>query len=210
MHSVLIIEDNATLCCDMKTILQMEGFEVDFANDGVTGIAKIREKFPDLVLCDIQMPGMDGHSVLEALKQDAALADLPFIFVTAQTDRVSHRRGMSAGADDYLTKPFLPEELVAAVVGRLNRIETLRNQAKKMVFQEEQAFLRKQITSRELEILLLVGEGYTSKEIANRLGIHCNTVQVHRTHLMEKLDTPNSACLARWAVIAGHCISTDK
>lgn len=202
MYSILIIEDDATLLGNMELILQMEGFATSTACDGIAGIARMRENRPDLVLCDILMPGMDGHSVLETLQHDAALADIPFIFVTALDDRGDIRRGMSAGADDYLTKPFLAEELTSAVTGRLQRIEALRQHEEDSTLQKECAFLRQQITGRELEVLLLVGQGYTSKQIASNLGIRQNTVEVHRANLMRKLDTPNAANLARWAIIA--------
>lgn len=202
MHSILIIEDDITLLGNMELILQMEGFVTCTACDGSTGITRMREKRPDLVLCDILMPGMDGHSVLEALKHDPALADIPFIFVTALDDRIAVRRGMSAGADDYLTKPFSAEELTSAVTSRLQRIEMLRQYDEQTVYQKEFSFLRQQVTARELEVLLLVGQGYTSKQIAKKLGIRQNTVEVHRANLMRKLDAPNAANLARWALIA--------
>lgn len=202
MYSILIIEDDATILDLMETGLRMEGFIVRTALNGPEGIALAREKRPDLILCDIQMPDMDGYAVLDVFKRDNDLTDIPFIYVTALDDRTNVRRGMASGADDYLTKPFFVEELVAAVTGRLHRFEILRLKLEKAVFKDEHTFLRQQITARELEILLLVGQGYTSKQIADRLGIRSNTVQVHRTNIMEKLDVPNAANLARWAVIA--------
>lgn len=208
MHSILIIEDDTTLLGNMELILQMEGFSTCTACDGIAGIAMVREKHPDLILCDILMPGMDGHAVLETLKQDTTLADIPFIFVTALDDRVDVRRGMSAGADDYLTKPFTAEELLAAVTGRLQRIRTIRQHNENQALQKEYTFLRQRITARELEVLLLVGQGHTSKQIAKHLGICLNTVEVHRANLMRKLDTPNAANLARWALIAEQMAAT--
>lgn len=210
MYSILIIEDDVTITEVMESILGMEGFSVRTASNGPLGIEKIREKRPDMILCDIMMPGMDGFTVLETLKRISEFSDIPFIFVTALDDRTNLRRGMSSGADDYLSKPFLAEELLAAVTGRLHRIETLRLKAERAAFRDEHEFLRQNITTREMEILLLVGQGYTSKQIANRLGIRSNTVQVHRTNVMLKLDTPNAANLARWAVIAELMHSADQ
>lgn len=201
MHSILIIEDEPSICKNMELILQMEGFEVCSAGDGASGLAMIRHKRPDLILCDIMMPEMDGHSLLEALRSDDAYAGIPFIFVTALGERVDVRRGMSAGADDYLTKPFSAEELVAAVTGRLHRLETIRMQSAKSV-NEKDARLYRQVSVREREVLLLVGTGATSREIAERLGISLRTVEVHRSNLMRKLHVTNVAMLARWAVIA--------
>lgn len=202
MYSILIIEDDPSICSNMELILQMEGFEVRSACDGIVGLARIRQKCPDLILCDIMMPEMDGHTLLETLKSEQAHDEIPFIFVTALDARSDVRRGMNAGADDYLTKPFSAEELIAAVSGRLHRIETIRMRKEKKTFHREHLILSQQISSREREVLLLVGHGATSKEIAELLGISLRTVEVHRSNLMTKLGATNAAMLARWAVIA--------
>ena len=202
MDSILVIEDDASYRKSMKLILKLEGFDVRLAENGADGVAMARQKRPDLVLCDIMMPGMSGHTVLEFFKNDSSIADVPFIFVTALGDRDNMRRGMSEGADDYLPKPFSAVELLAAVVGRLSRIRKFRPPAEKEPFKVEFAILREQITKRELQVLLQVGHGYTSKEIAEKLGIRINTVEVHRANLMRKLNATNAANLARWAIIA--------
>ena len=145
---------------------------------------------------------MDGYSVLELLKADNICADVPFIFVTAKVDRADVRRGMSSGADDYLTKPFSVEELLAAVTVRILRHKTIHNYRDKAATQSEQAILRNTITPREIEILQMVGQGDTSKGIAARLGISLKTVEAHRSNLMDKLGASNAANLARWAIVA--------
>ncbi len=213
MKSILVIEDDASYRNSMKLILQMEGFAVRTADCGVSGVAMIREKHPDLILCDIMMSGMDGHSVLEVLKNDYPIAKIPFIFVSALGDRTDVRRGMLEGADDYLTKPFTPEELISAIVARLQRISVFHQPDEPdepADIQKKLDILFQKTTSREREILLLVGDGYTSKEISERLGIQRNTVEVHRANMMRKLDATNAANLAQWAAIAGMMLSTDE
>ena len=202
MNSLLIIEDDADCRKSMALILTMEGFGVRTAKNGANGLTLIRETRPDLILCDIIMPGMDGHSLLEHLKSDSSVANIPFIFVSALDERADVRSGMARGADDYLSKPFTAEELLAAVVGRLQRVEVLRQSAENSALQKEYATLRQRITDREFEILLLVGKGLTSKEIAERLEIRYNTVEVHRANMMRKLDATNAASLSRWLVLA--------
>lgn len=202
MYSIVIIEDDPAYVSMMDVILRMEGFDVCSASDGRSGLAMIREKRPDLILCDIMMPDMDGHSVLNVLKGEEALADIPFIFVTAMGDRSDVRRGMSEGADDYLPKPFSADELLAAVAGRIRRHEAIHNHRNNSVFREERNILCQKITRREREVLLMVGQGTTSKEIADCLGVSLKTVEVHRANLMKKLDAGNAASLARWAFIA--------
>lgn len=206
MYSILIIEDEQSIRNNMHLILTMEGFSVTTVGDGKAGIAKIREQKPDLILCDILMPEMDGRTLLDVLKNDQENSDIPFIFVTALGERADVRHGMSAGADDYLTKPFSAEELLAAVTGRLHRLEVIRLHSSKSAFKEERAFLQQRISEREKEVLLLVGGGATSKEIAERLGISLRTAEVHRSNLMKKLDAGNAALLARWAVIAEQAL----
>jgi DNA-binding response OmpR family regulator len=125
MYSILVIEDDASYRSVMEVILQMEGFEVRTASDGPSGLALIREKRPDLVLCDIMMPEVDGHFVLEALKHKKTDADIPFVFVTGRADRADVRLGMSAGADGYLTKPFSAEKLLVAVTNGICRTEMI-------------------------------------------------------------------------------------
>lgn len=202
MYSILIIEDEPSYSNIMEMILKMEGFSVCCASDGNAGLAMLRESRYDVVLCDIMMPGMNGLALLEVLKGNDLLADIPFIFVSAMGERADVRRGMAAGADDYLTKPFSADELIAAVTGRIRRHEMIHQQHDKSIFQEEKALLRtRNITKREREVLLLVGRGITSKDIAERIGVSLKTVEVHRTNLMNKLDAANAATLARWAVV---------
>ena len=202
MYSIVVIDDEPSYINMMEVIFQQEGFSVRSALDAQSGIAMLREKRPDLILCDIMMPGMDGHSVLETLKNDKTLADIPFIFVTAMADHANVRRGMSSGADDYLPKPFSVDELLAAVIGRIRRHEVIRQDSDKSAFQKEQVILNQKITKREREVLLMVGQGDTSKGIAERLGVSLKTVEGHRANLMNKLGAANAAALARWAIIA--------
>ncbi|HIJ86440.1 MAG TPA: response regulator transcription factor [Desulfuromonadales bacterium] len=202
MYSILIFEDDSASRFHMEFFLKKEGFDVRSAIDGHSGLELLYKKRPDLILCDIMMPGMDGYAVLDAVKKERAYADIPFIFVTARLDRTDQRRGMCEGADDYLTKPFTPEELVSTVVSRLYRVGLFRQQGENAFFQAEIAILRQQTTDREREVLQMVGQGVTSKEIARRLDLRPNTVEVHRANLMRKLDAPNAASLARWAFIA--------
>lgn len=201
MISALIIEDDASFLESMRLVLKLEGFEVRTACNGEEGLASIRENRPDIVLCDIMMPRLDGHGVLENLRTGTDHADIPFIFVTALDNRQELRQGMTEGADDYLTKPFSAEELVAAVKGRLARMKLLTTNAPppRSRLDEEQITLLGRITAREREVLLMVANGITSREIARCLNISANTVEVHRANLMKKLNVENAAALGAWA-----------
>ena len=210
MYSILIIEDDPAYVSMMETILEMEGFTVRSASDGKSGLTLLHEKRPDLILCDIMMPDMDGHEVLEALKGEKALAEIPFVFVTALGERADIRRGMSEGADDYLPKPFSADELLAAVTGRIRRHEIILQQHDRSSFQKEEQILKtRNITRREWEVLLMVGKGSTSREIADQMEVSVKTVESHRYNLMNKLGASNAAILARWAVVAELLIGDD-
>jgi DNA-binding NarL/FixJ family response regulator len=200
--SILIIEDDSQLGRNMALMLKMEGFEVRVAADGFAGLTLIRKKRPDLILCDILMPGMDGYAFHDAVHSLPHLNKIPFLFVSALNEPDQVRKGMLAGADDYLTKPFTAQSLLAAVNIRLHRFATLRPTPKGQGATAEQAARLRQITQREREILLLVAQGSTSREIAEGLFISRKTVDVHRARLMRKLGAANAASLAFWASLA--------
>lgn len=125
MKKILVVEDAQSLRKDILEMLGFEGFEAIGAENGLIGVQRAREYLPDLIICDIMMPGMDGYGVLEELRKDAITATIPFIFLTARTDRTDMRQGMELGADDFLTKPFHAAELLATVRTRLSKREVL-------------------------------------------------------------------------------------
>ena len=115
MRKILIIEDQPQMRKNIALILEMESYEVLSAQNGQVGLAMAREHNPDLIICDVMMPELDGLGVLTALRADPKTATVPFIFLTAKGDRVDVRGGMNLGADDYLTKPVAREDLLAAI-----------------------------------------------------------------------------------------------
>ena len=119
MPTILVIEDEPQMRRNILTILEMEGYVAHGAENGRLGLELVQRERPDLVLCDIMMPELDGYSVLQALRADAATSNLPFVFLTAKGEKAELRTGMNLGADDYLTKPVVVEDLLAAVRVRL-------------------------------------------------------------------------------------------
>ena len=118
---ILIIEDEEPVRANIVELLEAEGFETLATGSGTSGIALAAQQLPDLILCDIMMPATDGYAVLQALRQNSATATIPFIFLTAKSERSDLRQGMNLGADDYLTKPFTADELLTAVATRLKQ-----------------------------------------------------------------------------------------
>lgn len=121
MSKILVIEDETQTRDMFQDCLEAEGFQTFGAENGLAGIAVARQHLPNLVLCDIVMPKLDGYQVLSQLRQDITTATIPFIFITARTGKIDRRQGMSLGADDYLTKPSTVEELLEAVSARLQK-----------------------------------------------------------------------------------------
>ncbi len=125
MKKVLVIDDTSEVRDLVVAALGSHGFEMVEAENGAAGVEQARKTLPDLILCDVRMPGMDGYGVLSALRADAATATIPFIFLSGAAHKASMRQGMELGADDYLTKPFAFDELLAAVNSRLKKQEAV-------------------------------------------------------------------------------------
>ncbi len=128
MKKILLIEDNEDIRTNTAEILELSNYEVIVAEDGKVGVSKAIEHLPDLIICDIMMPVLDGYGVLHALQKNESVKNTPFIFLTAKSERTDFRKGMELGADDYITKPFSGTELLSAVDGRLKKIDLLKKE----------------------------------------------------------------------------------
>ena len=137
---ILIIDDEADFCQVLIRCLSKQGYTVVAASDGMAGVGLAAETLPDLIVCDLNMPGMDGYAVLAALRRDPKLADIPLIFLTGQSQPSQVRQGMNLGADDYLTKPVSLEDLLGAVKVRLSRRQTQRQRQEKQMERAMQLF----------------------------------------------------------------------
>lgn len=127
-RSILLIEDNEELRENTAELLELSSYNVHTAENGKIGVRKAKEHQPDLIICDIMMPELDGFGVLFALSKDDDTASIPFIFLTAKSERESFRKGMNLGADDYIIKPFDEMELLDAVESRLKKADLLKRQ----------------------------------------------------------------------------------
>ncbi|MBD2680075.1 MULTISPECIES: response regulator [Nostoc] len=129
MNTILIIEDEEQIRENIEEILQLSDFKTLMASNGKIGLEIAKTKLPDLIICDIMMPELDGYSVLAALRKNEATMNIPLIFVTAKAERSDFRQGMEIGADDYLTKPFTTEELLKAIATRLHKQSVVQRQS---------------------------------------------------------------------------------
>lgn len=126
MNTILLIEDNHEIRENTAEILELANYRVITAENGKDGIEKAVTDKPDIIICDIMMPVLDGYGVLHMLNKNEELKDTPFIFLTAKTERQDFRKGMEMGADDYITKPFTEIELLNAIEQRLKKLNVLR------------------------------------------------------------------------------------
>jgi diguanylate cyclase (GGDEF)-like protein len=137
MNTILIIEDERQIRENIQEILELHGFIAIIAEDGLEGLRMAETHQPDMILCDVMMPKLDGYGLIEALRQKPLTAEIPFIFLTAKAEYRDQRQGMLLGADDYLTKPFEVNELLEAISTRLEKRQLLTQRYKTQIQQME-------------------------------------------------------------------------
>lgn len=174
MKKILVIEDNEEVRENLEEILELSGYQVQSAEDGKVGVEKALTDPPHLILCDVMMPHLDGFGVLNILSKKSATANVPFIFLTAKTEKSDFRRGMNLGADDYVTKPFYKDELLDVIETRLQKSERLKKQFDK--------------TERGLSAFINEAKGY---EELRKLSVERKTKHYKRRDLIfEEGDYP--------------------
>lgn len=118
---MLVVDDDPQVLRLLRVNLELEGYDVASATNGQAALDSVAEKVPDLVVCDVMMPGMDGYEVVRRLRKDRATAKLPIVMLSAKAMRSEMRQGLDAGADEYVTKPFDPTELIDVVARLLGK-----------------------------------------------------------------------------------------
>ncbi len=171
MKDILIIEDDKNLRINIGQVFEMKGYTVHTANDGIEGLKAVKSVSPDIIICDIMMPGMDGFQVKRKLSEDESLNSIPFIFLTAKAEIKDIREGMNSGADDYIIKPFKSEELVKSVETRLKRITALKETDPAALLKADKKPETARILSGEDSILLNEGNKPQYIKIGNILCI---------------------------------------
>ena len=193
VEKILVIDDDAKMRKQVAALLAAEGYTTVEAPNGREGLALAQAEKPNLIVCDITMPEMNGHRLLQALRDQAATAHVPFIFLTGWGEREDLRAGMNLGADDYLVKPVEPTELLAAVKARLRRRQQAgaSQRATAADATPEALVTALGLTPREAEILSWVVQGKTNPEIGLILGIQLTTVKKHLESTFVKLGVEN-------------------
>ncbi len=193
---ILVIEDEPEMRRNIAALLRYHAYETLEAENGRKGLEVARREKPDLILCDVMMPELDGYGVLQALQQDSGLALIPFVFLTAKGDKDDWRSGMNLGADDYLTKPVANKDLVKAIEARLRRSALQANREFKPDFSSSERLRTLGLTPRAAETLLWLAQGKTNVDIATILGITESTVKKHVQEIFEKLGVETRGAAA--------------
>ena len=200
---------------NLATALEMEGFEVLTAENGRVGVTTAQSELPDLIICDVMMPELDGHGVLRELRAHKPTATTPFIFLTAKGEKPDIRTGMNLGADDYLTKPVMKADLLDAIRARFERAAAREHELDTRVAEARRFApnfdspapleIQLDLTPREAEVLLWVAQGKTNSDIAIICGAAEKTIKRHLTHIFEKLGVEgrNAATLRALEVLNG-------
>jgi DNA-binding NarL/FixJ family response regulator len=204
MKKILVIEDEPEMRRNITALLRYHGYELVAAENGRQGIATAHREKPDLILCDVMMPELDGHAVLQALQTETSLAQVPFIFLTAKGEKDDLRSGMNLGADDYLTKPVASADLLSAIQARLRRSELQAKREFKPDFSSAEPLLKLGLTPRAAEALLWLAQGKTNSDIATILGITESTVKKHVQEMFDKLGVETRGAAAVRALEALH------
>jgi DNA-binding NarL/FixJ family response regulator len=187
MKKILVIEDEPEMRRNITALLRYHDYEPLAAENGRQGIEVARRENPDLILCDVMMPELDGYGVIQALQSDPTMARIPFIYLTAKGEKHDLRSGMDLGADDYLTKPVANADLIRAIETRLRRSGQQVTREFKPDFSSSAPLLKLGLTPRAAEALLWLAQGKTNSDIASILGITESTVKKHVQEMFEKL-----------------------
>lgn len=168
MKKILLIEDNAEMLENTTAILELANYQVKTARNGKEGLDVAESFNPDLIVCDVMMPELDGYGTLYLLSKNPATQNIPFIFLTAKAERSDYRKGMELGADDYITKPFSNIELLNAVDTRLKKAESLKKE-----FQQNEAGLTDFVNdARKIWDLNKLSEEWDVKQVHKKESIY--------------------------------------
>ena len=198
---LLIVDDEPNLLRALEAYLGAERFEVTTARSGAEALVKLAQALPDLIISDIRMPGMSGYELARQLRDSSRTALVPIVFLTAKGESEDRIEGFRAGVDAYLTKPFIPDELLAVVNNILSRVERTHSQIAKMVGRSEKEdprFHDEGLTEAENRIATSVARGLSNKEIAAEMQISVRTVENHISHILDKKRFNNRVEIARY------------
>ncbi|RMF27348.1 MAG: DNA-binding response regulator [Cyanobacteria bacterium J083] len=199
---LLLIDDDPNLILLVKDYLEFRGYDVATAENGIEALEILEQKIPDMIICDVMMPEMDGYAFVQHIRQDSRTNKIPVLFLSAKGQSQDRVKGLNEGADVYMVKPFEPEELVAQVESSLRQRERYRS------LQSQNPQLHStisvphnvELTPTELKVVQQVARGMANRDIAKKLNVSQRTIESHVSNMLNKTNLKNRTELARWAM----------
>jgi DNA-binding NarL/FixJ family response regulator len=198
---LMLVDDDPNLVLLVKDYLELRGYEVITAGHGRDALRLLEKTLPNLIICDVMMPEMDGYAFVKYVRDNPRTNCIPVLFLSAKGQIQDRVTGLSTGADVYMVKPFEPDELVAQIEA------SLKQAARMQQFQSEsgsefsaQVPLDVDLTPTERRVMQFVARGMANKEIADELHVSQRTVESHVSNMLGKTGLSNRTELARWAI----------
>ena len=203
---LLLIDDDPNLILLVKDYLEFRGYKVITAENGREALEVLEQETPDMIICDVMMPEMDGYSLVKAIREDPKTSWIPVLFLSAKGQSQDRVKGLNIGADVYMVKPFEPEELVA-------QVESSLKQASRLIQHKDskggdnspkiQVPFDVELTPTEMRVVQFVARGMANREIAEELNVSQRTIESHVSNMLGKTGLHNRTELARWAIENG-------
>jgi DNA-binding NarL/FixJ family response regulator len=198
---LLLIDDDPNLILLVKDYLEFRGYEVKTAGNGREALDLLETAIPDMIICDVMMPEMDGHTFVQHVRDNPTTEWIPILFLSAKGQSQDRVKGLNTGADVYMVKPFEPEELVAQVESSLKQASRLiKQQIKSGGGPAIQVPFDVELTPTELRVVQFVARGMANREIAQELQVSQRTIESHVSNMLGKTGLHNRTELARWAI----------
>jgi DNA-binding NarL/FixJ family response regulator len=199
---LLLIDDDPNLILLVKDYLEFRGYNVDTAENGREALELLDNLVPDMIICDVMMPEMDGYTLVKHIREEPVTNRIPVLFLSAKGQSQDRVKGLNEGADVYMSKPFEPEELVAQVESSLKQIKRWENGRHKGLEGAPTIVVphNVELTPTETKVVQLVAKGMANREIANQLNVSQRTIESHVSNMLNKTSLNNRTELARWAM----------
>lgn len=199
---LMLVDDDPNLILLVKDYLEFRGYQVITAGNGREALDLLEEQIPDLIICDVMMPEMDGYSLVQHIRENSTTEWVPVLFLSAKGQSQDRVKGLNTGADVYIVKPFEPEELVA-------QVESSLKQASRLIKHQNSSFRNRptirvrqdvELTPTELKVVQLVAKGMANRDIAQIMEVSQRTIESHVSNMLGKTGLHNRTELARWAI----------
>jgi len=201
-NQLLLIDDDPNLILLVKDYLELRGYEVTTAKNGREALRVLEKSIPNLIICDVMMPEMDGYAFVKRVRDNPQTSYLPVLFLSAKGQIQDRVAGLNTGADVYMIKPFEPDELVAQIEASLKQASRMMQKQSNSLEGElsVQVPFDVDLTPTETKVIQLVAKGMSNREIADGLSVSQRTVESHVSNMLGKTGLNNRTELARWAI----------